>query len=405
MIKKIRYKFILASMIALTLVITIIVGTINIIGYINIIKTADEKLELISNNNGIFPTARPSNDKKNDYNLSPEAPFETRYFSVIVRKNGDIFGVNIDKIAAIDELSAITYTKEIMKNKKDKGFINNYRFIVKENNNQKIYVFVDCNSDLNTFHNFLYGSIILSILGITTIFVLVLILSKIIVKPIEESYKKQKHFITDASHDLKTPLTVIDASADVLEMEIGENEWVCSIKEQVTKLSKLTENLLLLSKMSEENQKLVFTDFSLSEVLLEAIKPFQSVAISQNKSIITEIPSNISFCGDINLIAQLFTLLMDNALKYSDLNGQIKISLEEKNKTKRITFYNTVENIEIGNLNYLLDRFYRNDKSRNSNTGGHGIGLSIAKSIIDTHTGKININSTDGKSITFVIVF
>ncbi len=405
MIKKIRYKFILVSMISLTLVITIIIAIINIIGYINITKTADKKLELISNNNGIFPTNKPSFDKKNDKNLSPEAPFETRYFSVIVHSNGDVYGVNVDKVSVIDELSAIDYTKKIMKGSKEKGFINNYRFLVKENSTQTLYVFVDCNNDLETFHSFLYGSIIISLLGIAAIFLLVLFFSKIVVKPIGESYEKQKHFITDASHELKTPLTVIDASADVLEMEIGENEWIDSIKAQVSKLSKLTENLLLLSKMSEENKKLVFTDFSLNEILLESIEPFKSVAINQNKIITTDIQANISFYGDINLISELFSILMDNALKYSNANGEIKVSLEEKNKATKITFYNTVDKIEIGNLDYLLDRFYRNDKSRNSNTGGHGIGLSIAKSIIESHKGKINIKSTDGKSITITITF
>lgn len=405
MIKKMRYKFILVSMISLTLVITIIISIINIIGYVNIIETADEKLKLIANNNGIFPINKPSFDKKNDKNLSPEAPFETRYFSVIVHSNGDVYGVNIDKVSVIDELSAIDYTKRIMKGSKEKGFINNYRFLVKENSSQTLYVFVDCNNDLETFHSFLYGSIIISILGIGTIFLLVLFFSKIVVKPIGESYEKQKHFITDASHELKTPLTVIDASADVLEMEIGENEWIDSIKAQVSKLSKLTENLLLLSKMSEEKKKLVFADFSLTEILLESIEPFKSVAINQNKVIATDIQANISFYGDINLISELFSILMDNALKYSNASGEIKVSLEEKNKTTKITFYNTVEKIETGNLDYLLDRFYRSDKSRNSNTGGHGIGLSIAKSIIESHKGKINIKSTDGKSITFTITF
>ncbi len=402
MIKKLRQKFILISMFSLTFVIAIIIGIINIHNYSSIVKRADEKLELIINNNGIFPREKDNKIMPPDNKMSPEAPFETRYFSVTFNNNGEVIKVNIDRIAAIDELSAESYATSLYNNSKTKGFFKNYRYQSKTRNTETLYVFIDCQHDLITFREFLYASLLFSLIGITTIFLLVFFSSKIILKPISESYEKQKHFITDASHELKTPLTVIDASADVLEMEVGENEWITSIKDQVTRLTKLTEDLLMLSRMNETN-RVIFTDFSLSEVLEDSIKRFESVAISQGKTIETNIPNNISYNGEINMISQLFSILLDNALKYTNEKGLIKVSLSETEKNKKIVFYNTCENIEIGNHDYLLERFYRKDSSRNSNTGGHGIGLSIAKSIIDNHKGKINIKSDDGKSITITI--
>lgn len=402
MIKKLRQKFILISMFSLTFVIAIIIGIINIHNYSSIVKRADEKLELIINNNGIFPREKDDKIIPPDNKMSPEAPFETRYFSVTFNNNGEVIKVNIDRIAAIDELSAESYATSLYNNSKTKGFFKNYRYQSKTRDTETLYVFIDCQHDLITFREFLYASLLFSLIGITTIFLLVFFSSKIILKPISESYEKQKHFITDASHELKTPLTVIDASADVLEMEVGENEWITSIKDQVTRLTKLTEDLLMLSRMNETN-RVIFTDFSLSEVLEDSIKRFESVAISQGKTIETNIPNNISYNGEINMISQLFSILLDNALKYTNEKGLIKVSLSETEKNKKIVFYNTCENIEIGNHDYLLERFYRKDSSRNSNTGGHGIGLSIAKSIIDNHKGKINIKSDDGKSITITI--
>lgn len=402
MIKKLRQKFILISMFSLTFVIAIIIGIINIHNYSSIVKRADEKLELIINNNGIFPREKDNKIMPPDNKMSPEAPFETRYFSVTFNNNGEVIKVNIDRIAAIDELSAESYATSLYNNSKTKGFFKNYRYQSKTRDTETLYVFIDCQHDLITFREFLYASLLFSLIGITTIFLLVFFSSKIILKPISESYEKQKHFITDASHELKTPLTVIDASADVLEMEVGENEWITSIKDQVTRLTKLTEDLLMLSRMNETN-RVIFTDFSLSEVLEDSIKRFESVANSQGKTIETNIPNNISYNGEINMISQLFSILLDNALKYTNEKGLIKVSLSETEKNKKIVFYNTCENIEIGNHDYLLERFYRKDSSRNSNTGGHGIGLSIAKSIIDNHKGKINIKSDDGKSITITI--
>ena len=179
MIKKLRQKFILISMFSLTFVIAIIIGIINIHNYSSIVKRADEKLELIINNNGIFPREKDNKIMPPDNKMSPEAPFETRYFSVTFNNNGEVIKVNIDRIAAIDELSAESYATSLYNNSKTKGFFKNYRYQSKTRDTETLYVFIDCQHDLITFREFLYASLLFSLIGITTIFLLVFFSSKI----------------------------------------------------------------------------------------------------------------------------------------------------------------------------------------------------------------------------------
>ena len=222
-------------------------------------------------------------------------------------------------------------------------------------------------------------------------------------KPIAESYKKQKRFITDASHELKTPLTVIGASCDVLEFDSGENEWTKTIKEQVKELTALTNKLVFLSKIDEEDKKLGFSEFSLSEICEEKLKGYFVVAKAENKELTTEIAPDLSLNGDMGMIKEMISLLMDNAIKYSDDNGKIHFSLKKAGKYKKITVENTTANLPEGNLDLLFERFYRPDASRNSSAGGHGIGLSVVKAIAELHKGTVTATKKDDHTISFCV--
>ena len=225
--------------------------------------------------------------------------------------------------------------------------------------------------------------------------------SGVIFKPVNESYIKQKRFITNVSHDIKTPITIIGADTEVLEIEQGENEWTKDIKSQVTRISELTEKLVMLSRL-EEGERLVTTEFSLSDAITEQSKSFVGLAETQGKRLTVEIESGVSYVGDEKQIRSLISLLLDNAIKYSSHGGEIRLTMSS-GKTKEIILTNPVDQIQQGNLSYLFDRFYRADSSRNSESGGHGIGLSVAKAIVTAHKGKITAQSQDGKSIKFTI--
>lgn len=260
-----------------------------------------------------------------------------------------------------------------------------------------------------------------------------------ILKPVSESYEKQKRFITDASHEIKTPLTIIDANTEVIEMMEGENEWTNSTRKQVARLTSLTEKLVFLSRMDEEATKLEMLEFSLSDAILDTAEPFKAIARTKGKKLTIDVIDGILYTGDEKTIRQLVSILLDNAMKYSgcssvsfekgninkknlnktsqtqndcvtttgDTAPEIELTMRPSGKTRIITVWNTVDenaNIKKGRQDMLFERFYRTDTSHNSKTGGFGIGLSAAYAIVKAHKGKITAESKDGRSIKFTIV-
>ena len=219
-----------------------------------------------------------------------------------------------------------------------------------------------------------------------------------------ESYEKQKRFITDAGHEIKTPITIIDADAEVLEMDLPGNEWLQDIRFQTKRLASLTNDLIFLSRMDEEHTQLQTIDFPLSDLVSETAQSFQSLAKTQKKEFVTDIEPLLTMNGDEKSLRQLVSILLDNALKYSPENGSITLSLHKAGKMIHLTVTNTVESLAKENLAYLFDRFYRTDQSRNSQTGGYGLGLSIAKAVVTAHKGKITATASDSSSLTLDVL-
>lgn len=409
MIKRLRKKFITVTMCSVVAVLVLLITAINIISFVNVNSEADAKISAIALNGGVFPDLNRFNEKPTDNNrfgndFSPEAPFDTRYFTVLVSNSGSVISIDTGRIAAVDTDDAAEFALKLMISGKTKGFHEGYKYQAVSTISGTMYIFLDVSREMSTFYSFLFASITVSTLGILLVFLLVLFFSKIAIRPFIENYEKQKRFITDAGHEIKTPLTIIDAGADVIEMENGENEWTRSIKHQVKRLSELTEKLIFLAKMDEECRALNITEFSLTDIAKEAAESFFAISEARGKQLFAHIEDNVNYKGDKEAIQQLFSILIDNALKYSDENGQIHIYLRSLGKNCEISIYNTVDDIEKGRHDEMFERFYRTDSSRNSKTGGHGIGLSSAQAIVTAHKGKISAFSEDGKSITFSAV-
>ena len=412
MLNKLRLKFIAVSLAATLVVLTLIVGGINVKNYLSVKKNAERTLQMLAQNGGEFPSKdeKPTPGaeeppKKNDGEMSPEMPFETRYFTVTLTANGDVSAVNTKNIAAISEAEAKALAAKIKESGKTSGRSGNYRFSSYAVADDRVmYIFLDCTRDFANYSEFLSASCMVSAGGFLLVAALIVVLSGVVVKPTVETYEKQKQFITDAGHELKTPLTVINADCEILEYESGGNEWTESIKNQVEKLSGLVEKLVFLSRMDEENQKTVMSEFSLSEVVEDAAKPYSAVCLAAGKKFSSSVEKNISAVGDVRQIAELTELLLDNAVKYSDSEGNVNIALSSSGGQKKLTVSNTTDGVPKGNLDVLFERFYRLDSSRNSGTGGHGIGLSVAKAIVKLHKGKISAFSPDGKTIIFTVI-
>lgn len=398
MIKKLRIKFILVTMCSVFGVLALILGVINTVNYVKTTDAADGIVALIKEGGGKFEQSeKPSGP------MSPEMPFRTRFFTVTIANDGSAVTVNTDKIASIDAEKATDIAQKLYKTNDYKGFYDDYRFGTAATDGGTMYVFVDCSQELDYFGDFLLVSISVGAAAFVVIFALVFFLSGKVMKPVAESYEKQRRFITDASHEIKTPLTVIGANTEVLEMKGTENEWTKSIKEQVKKLSSLTEELVFLSRMDEGNSPLNATDFSVSDAVEETVKPFRSIATAKGLAIESDIQKGIGYYGDESLLHRLVSVLMDNALKYSDDGGVISVKLKSAGGKVHLSVANPAKSLGEENLSLLFERFYRGDKSRNSAIGGHGIGLSVASAIAAAHKGKISACSKNG-TVTFSAV-
>ena len=310
--------------------------------------------------------------------------------------------MNLENIASLEEDEARTLAESVYALGREKGFAEEYRYNRTVSDGETMLLFLNCQRELGTFRSFLYGSIGISLLGIFGVFLLLLLFSGRIIRPIAESYEKQKRFITDAGHELKTPITIIQADADVLESEMEEenNEWITDIRRQTHRLTELTGELIYLSRMEEENVSLQTEEFSFSELTEETALSFQSVARAQGKDFRLSVTPGLLINGDRKAIGKLVSILLDNAMKYSPENGWVELSLTRVGKFARLRVRNSSLPMEPGNADRLFERFTREDRSRNSETGGFGLGLAIAKAVTEAHRGSIHAVSEDGASLT-----
>ncbi len=405
MINKLRRRFILIAMASLAAVLILMIGTINLSNFHAIGENAERLIELINQNGGKLPDrgnqpVKPSHSDSRPPHLSPETPFNTRYFTVTLSA-GEVLSADIGMTASMDEASASALAKKLDLAGRTVGYYKNFRYRAFTQNGGTMYIFLDCEREMATFRTFLIASISISLVGFLAVFFMVLFLSELAMRPIADSISKQKRFITDAGHELKTPLSVILADTDLLELEAGENEWTRSIRRQAGKLQSLTERLVFLSRMEEAGAISEKKEFSLSRTVADTAEPFFAVAQAKGKHLESAIEPDITLCGDEAAIERLISILLDNAMKYASEGSTVHLSLKREGKGARITMVNAVDSIGKGSQDRLFERFWRRDEARS--TQGFGIGLSSARAIVTAHGGKIEARSDDSKSIRFEI--
>jgi len=404
MVEMLRRKFILISVSAVFIVVFAIGLFSNLTTYFQIGRNADELLHILAENDGFFPKPNFLDSQyKLPSKLSPEAPFSTRFFTVKMDESENLISVDTGKIFSISIDQALAYANTVLQSENMSGFKDDYKYLVVNKEYGSLLVFVDIRRDLQIFHLFLRGSLITGIIAIIAVFIIVLIFSKNAIAPVAESYEKQKQFITDAGHELKTPLAIINANAEVLEMNYGESQWISSILKQVLRLSNLVESLVSLTRMDEARYQLANSKFSLSALVEETVEQFREMSRMYDKKLVVEVEENCNYYGNEQSIGELVSLLIDNSLKYSRKESLIKVELKKQGKKYILKTKNEADDLSIGNYDLLFERFYRADSSRNSKLEGYGIGLSIAKSIVLKHKGKITAESPDGKTIIFTV--
>ena len=343
----------------------------------------------------------PPNDQGFEF-ITPETPFATRHFTVFFDKQGEVAKTNTESIYSITEETAIEYAESVLDGKDARGWIDNYRYKVFSTEMGKGVVFVDGSMSRSSLMQSMTiaGFVLLGCAAL--VLILIFLLSKKAVKPIAESYEKQKQFVTDANHELKTPLTLILTNLDIAEAELGKNEWLDDIRSEGHRMTELVNQLVALSRMDEEEQPLNITEVVLGELVTDTVSEFEPLAKERGKALTSNIEKGISYCGDEALLHRLVGILMDNAIKYCDQGGEITVNLH-RGRRIILTVENTYAAVGELELNRLFDRFYRADKARTF-TGGYGVGLSMAKAIVEKHKGEITAYKKDATHIGFKVI-
>lgn len=451
MVKLLRRKFIAVAMGSLLAVLMLVLGGINLVHIYQSEQRTDGILWMLASYDGEFPEEqnakrfldRPSQDNEGkkhntqeqekaqekeeeeqtqltdrryeDYqamwflrqllnaepHISAETRFSTRYFTVEVDDTGTITQMNVNHIAAVTEELAQNYSQTVLTASSDKGYLGQYKYLKLFDEEGGMIIFLDCTTQQEAIQSFLYLSCGIALLVFVVVLLLVCIFSKGAIAPIISSIEKQKQFITDAGHELKTPLAIISANADVLALYAGENEWVDSIRNQVGRLNVLVQELLILARM-EEQARLEMAQLDFSTLVEQIATPFAILAEKKQSPLQLRIEPKVMVRGEAGSLQRLVSVLVDNAVKYVQEGGTVSVTLKKRTRSTQLEIYNSCDVVPEGDLNQLFDRFWRTDLSRARENGGYGIGLSVARVVAQTHHGKIYAERRD-QGICFVV--
>lgn len=324
------------------------------------------------------------------------------HFALLVGHNGEFLGLRNTEDYTNEE--AETIMNGILQTGEQSGMYGwlQYYSIAKEYGT--LIVVTDKTSDQGLLNHLFRITVIVGCIMLFVLLVILCVLSKWITKPVQTAFKRQKQFVSDAGHELKTPLTVLSANADILQDEIGENKWLGYMQEQTARMNQLVGDLLSLARMDNATQEYELTNFNLSAAVNATALPFESQAFEMNKNLELDIQSGVEYCGSEKHIRQLAAIFIDNAMKYSNENGTIKVTLMKRADRCILEFYNTGCEISQAETEKIFERFYRGDKARNNKgKNGYGLGLAIAKSIMDVHKIKIQVTCEQGKWIRFLL--
>ena len=419
---------------ALLVVLTLMIAVINIVNFRQIRESADNLLDLLADNGGYFPddnmmrmffrieeqqsfdygaqqkvqrdTVFFFNDDGMDFARSKELPFESRYFVVGYDATGNLSRIDTTHIAALTPEEAMDLGDEVIFSGINRGTLGNYRYLISGDIYKGwLVIFKDMSSDYYDAIGVFRKSLIIGVVSLVGVFIMVWLFSGRAVAPVVESLEKQKRFITDAGHELKTPLSVISANVDVMELTGEQSEWTESIRNQVKRMTELVGNMLTLSRMDEESTRPVMCDFDLSGVVRDAAETFHPVAESTGRRLEVDIEDGVMFHGNVAGLRQTISILLDNAMKYASRPGTVSISLHKARKLIRLEVANDTDDLPEGNLDRLFDRFYRADESRTrgGSSGGFGIGLSVARAIVTANGGKIEAVRDGDHKIRFIV--
>lgn len=430
MLKKMRWRFIGAAMAAIAAVVLALVVGMNLWNRHIIIQRQDEILHRLAERE---TTAPPSPDRWPDHPQSPDRPdrqetppewgqdkqdrdfampgpfgghspefrYSLRYFVVRCDAAGTAIGTDREFIASVDAHQAAQWGEQVVQSGRASGYLNGYRYLNQTTMDGSVVLFLNAEQEIQSMRIMLLVSSVVALVSLLLVFALVALFSKRAIAPYARNLETQKRFITDASHELKTPLTAISASADVLRMDLPDNEWVASIQTECARLARLVGDLVTLSRLDEAQPFPDKSEFSLSDAVWEIAEPAAAVAKARGLTYTQSIADGLILCGDRATVQQMASILLDNALKYASPGGEVRLSLARVRGKAQLEVFNTCDTAGL-DLSRLFDRFYRSDAARAQQSTGNGVGLSIAQATAQRHGGTITAKANDG-GVTFTV--
>ena len=407
MMRTLRKKFIFFAMAAVTVLLVILMLSINGLAWIMFERQSDETMSMLINSGGNFMQEGSHDDE--DRQLRPpdrDMMRSARFFTVYLDDNGAALFANVDEIFFVNIDEAIEYANQAVKKGTSSGRIDRYKYAIeKTGDGLKVY-FLDMTREVMTIQTLLRVSAIIAAGSWLIVLLFVILLSGNVVQPIITGVEKQKQFITNAGHELKTPLAIIQSNNDAMSLIHGENKYDRNIKEQVTRLSELTANLLLQARLDEEVQLRKET-LNISELTESVLIPYRDSAEAAGLSFTSSITPDLHMNTNRETITQLLNILMDNAMKYTVSGGDISFTLIKESGHVRIMEENSCDAEMNTDPEKLFERFYRADSARTQTDqhSGYGIGLSAARSICEALGGKLTAEYPVQGRIRFLVLF
>lgn len=401
--KTLRKKFVFFAMSAVTVLLIVLIGAINIFSYIILDEQSDEILNMIADDNDRFP----QKDIPGKGPFAPPMNMDTvesaRFFMVSTDANGDVVNVNIDRISSVTAEQAIKYSSLASD---ESGKINTYKYQRKQLGGGSLIFFMDVSGQTQTFVMVLSLSCAIAVLCWIAVLIFAIIFSKRFVRPILSGMEKQKQFITNAGHELKTPLAIIQSNNDASVLINGETKYTENIRRQTKRLTVLMSNLLTLSKLDEE-VKLPVELTNISALMQSLLPDYRDMFVQKGIDFSASIQSQILIQVHKDSFLQMITVLLDNALKYAPENGSVTFSAYSDGKQVIITEENTCETPDTADAERLFERFYRgnNARTQQTDTSGYGVGLSAARAIAENFGGTLKAEYTTKGTIRFIARF
>lgn len=415
--KTLQKKFVIAAMAAISVLLLILLGAINGLNFWQTDRQTDRLLETLTRQAAAAPRSEPGmlpfpdmsgKREPGDFFSPPvteDHAMSARYFCVWFDREGSVARTDIGRISSVSGEEAKEYAEKIYEQGKESGRLNRfeYRRMPARDGQGELLLFLDTSAQRYALLLVLALSAGIGILCWFGMLLLVILLSNKAILPIARNLEKQKQFVTDAGHEIKTPLAIIMANTEAMELCGGETKWSRNIKAQTARLGGLMQNLLVLARLDEGVGELPASDFSMSRLLEEALPTFCESAALKNVMIEAKIGQGIELHSNRENLLRLVSILLDNAVKYVPKGGEIAVTLKRQGRETLLQVENDCEELPVDEPEKLFDRFYRGDSARTQKSGGYGIGLSAAQAIVENCKGEIRAEYRGDSRIVFTV--